>query len=581
MRRVSKTTAFRVGLLLITLFSVSAAAADGLYLQPAALDYTGTRAIVAADPNLTGEGIVIAAVCRSMTYRNGKPQNDYRFNMKHDSLYRGDVAFEDGSEGRFSTSSHATAIAGILFGSEDTASSDLGTFSYRGACPNASVDAYEFYRFQNILYNKVPFNADIITLSLGAEDYEAWWTRGLENLALTKDSILIASIGNGERDPRYDILYPGAGANAIGVGVIDAAVEPNGLSLSDFSTPNAYRSSAGPTDNSRCKPDIVAPGTALVPMHDSETDYTIEENWSSLAAPVVSGTTALLLQKAYADPAIATDFDKPGKNALVKAILLNSAAKLPYWHKGDLSPEDDTTAPLDYTQGAGALDAAAAMEQLTAGRQNPGPVNPAGWDNRVLSTQRNSFDYIIDTAEPNQMLTATLCWNRFYKNKFPYAHDLEKDTDLRLELWGVVDNEPNDLLLDFSDSINDNVEHIYFKCVEGITAYRVRVTFNDQQVLTDTTRQRFALAFNVGDDTTAANKWWKDINGDNRIDAMDQIAYQMIDNKIANKLDEIFAQQALGLTADRIALLESNWPVWKTYLTDYQISVTDEYPLQF
>ncbi|MHC4552758.1 MAG: S8 family serine peptidase [Planctomycetota bacterium] len=556
----------QVSLLLIAVFSVSAAAGDGVYpLQPLALDYTGTHTVTAADPNLTGEGVVVAAICRSMTYRNGKPQNDYRFNMDHDSLYKADVAFEDGSDGRFSVSSHATAVAGILIGNDDNAQhTDTETFSYRGACPEAVVDVYEFRRFETLyLFDKQPFAADIITLSLG-EQYEDWWTRALDNLAAVQDSIIIASIGNGAGTD--DLLYPGAGANAIGVGVIDAAVDENGLSLSDFSTPNAYHSSAGPTDNNRCKPDLVAPGTALVPMHTSDTDYTVVENWSSLAAPVVSGTTALLLQKAYTDPDISTQFDRPGKNMVIKAILINSAAKLPYWHKGAVGDEDDTTAPLDYTQGAGALDAERAMAQLT---------DPSGWDNRMLSSRKTSVDYEIDAAEPNQILTATLCWNRFYKNDYPFDHDLEKDTDLRLELWGKLADDPNEILLDFSDSVNDNVEHIYFQCIEGVDTYRLRVTFNDQQAVTDKTRQRFALAYHIGADTAAANKWWYDVNGDNQINPIDQVAYQMIDHKITNELDRVFAQQALGLSSERIALLEANWSTWKTYLNDYQNPSTD------
>ncbi len=572
LRPIFNTTALRRGwLLAVCLGIVSVAAADFLQLQPAALEYTGTRNLTAADPNLTGEGVLIAAVCRSMTYVNNRPQNDYRFNMNHDCLYQGDVAFEDGSDGRFSISSHATAVAGMLIGQKDNAEHpDFGTFNYRGVCPKASVDVYEFRRFETLyLFDKKPFEADIITLSLG-EAYEDWWTRALDNLAVDKDRIVVASIGNGAGT--YDLLYPGAGANAIGVGVIDAVVDENGqVSLREFAAPTPGHTSCGPTDNHRCKPDLVAPGTALVPMHNNLTDYRAEANWSSLAAPIASGNIALLLQKAYTDTTISTDFDKPGKNALVKAVLLNSAAKLPYWHKGDLTSDDDTAAPLDYTQGAGALDAEQAMIQLTAGKQKPGTVNPIGWDNRILNENKNSIEYSLPAAEPNQMLTATLCWNRYYKDDYPFAHDLKKDTDLRLELWGITETSDEDILLDFSDSVNDNVEHIYFQCVEGLTGYRLVVRFNDEQEITPTTRQRYAVAWSIGVDTAADNPWWYDINGDNHIDNLDHLAFQLVDYKITNQLDEVFAQQALNLSTKRIALLESNWPTWKTYLPNYQI----------
>ncbi|MHC4291505.1 MAG: hypothetical protein ACYSTR_04760, partial [Planctomycetota bacterium] len=89
----------------------SAWADDAPAVQPAALDFTNTYALSAMDPNLTGKGSLIAAICASQTYLDGRAQDDYRFNMNHHSLQDADVLFSDGTEGRFGISSHATAIA--------------------------------------------------------------------------------------------------------------------------------------------------------------------------------------------------------------------------------------------------------------------------------------------------------------------------------------------------------------------------------------------------------------------------------------------------------------------------------------
>jgi hypothetical protein len=43
-------------------------------LEPAALDAAGIRALQHGGPDLNGSGIVIAAVCRSITYLNDLPQ---------------------------------------------------------------------------------------------------------------------------------------------------------------------------------------------------------------------------------------------------------------------------------------------------------------------------------------------------------------------------------------------------------------------------------------------------------------------------------------------------------------------------
>ncbi|MHC5184586.1 MAG: hypothetical protein ACYSPI_09975, partial [Planctomycetota bacterium] len=162
----------------------AASADDTLSTEPAALDFTNTRSLWRADPNLTGEGVVIGTICRSMTYVDGEPQNDYRFNMSHNSLYDSDVSFTDGTDGQFGTSEHATAIAGVLLGLDENASHpDIGTFDYQGACPDASVNVYEFEQFsiRNLL-GRHPIKEDIILLSLG-DIFEDWWTRALEQAA--------------------------------------------------------------------------------------------------------------------------------------------------------------------------------------------------------------------------------------------------------------------------------------------------------------------------------------------------------------------------------------------------------------
>ena len=557
--------------LLLLLAGLSVQAWADLPLEPASLDHAGIRNLTQQDPNLTGQDVLIAAVCRSMTYINDRPLNDYRFNMEHECLYRSDVVFADKTDGQFGISSHATAIAGILLGQDNEALHPaVGQFQYRGVCPEASVDVYEFWRFMTMnLFDKQPFEADIISLSLG-ETFENWWTRGLENLAVEENIIVIASIGNGT--DAYNMLYPGAGANCIGVGVIDAAVDENGLiSLSEFSIPKEQSSSVGPTSDLRCKPDIVAPGTALVPAHDNGSDYSLQTNWSSLSAPVVSGTTALLLQKAYSDPTLGKAFDQPGKNSVMKAVLLNSAEKLPFWHKGQIASDDDSQTPLDFSQGAGALDAVAAYRQFVAGQHNPGLVPKTGWDNRIIEANDNRGDYVIENVEPNQMITATLCWNYHYQNQYPFQHLLENDVNLKLELWGIDPNgSGNEILVDVCDSVNDNIEHLYVQSDERFSDYIVRVVFSDLQLVEPSTQERYALAWSVRNDTASDNKWWYDLNADNKTDVMDHLAYFIIDQGITNSLDHLFAEKVLNLSPERLSLLESNWQTWKTHLTDFQ-----------
>lgn len=547
-----------------------ASADNALPIEPTALDFTNTHSLWETDPNLTGEGVVIGAICRSVTYINKKPQNDYRFNMNHNSLYDAGVLFMDGTDGRFGISEHATSIAGVLLGLDENATHpDRGTFNYRGACPDASVNVYEFEQFSILhLLGKRSIKEDIILLSLG-DIFEDWWTRALEQAAAEKDFLVVASVGNGTSAYTPKPLYPGAGSNVLGVGVIDAVTDADGTI--SFSTPKAVNSSVGPTEDQRCKPDIVAPGTALVPAADNENGYELKTNWSSLAGPIVAGTAALLEQKASSDPSLNKTFNQPGKSLVLKAVLMNSARKLPFWHKGQIDPNDNHETPLDYAQGAGLVDGLAAQVQLTAGMGKPGPVKTTGWDNRVLQGDDLGYMYGFNVTEPNQMITATLCWNRVYQSAYPFNHILEQDTDLRLELWGVDPNDPeNRILLDYSDSVNDNVEHIYFACNLDYPAYAIRVRFNEEQPSDASAKQRFALAWSVGPDRQIGDPWWYDLNADNTINTNDKVVYSLIEAKLINRTEMAPLIQGLGLSEDRLQLLTKGWPAWKPYLANFK-----------
>ena len=82
----------------------------------------------------------------------------------------------------------------------------------------------------------MPPDADIVTASIGSP-LEDWWTRGIESMAEHHGLIVVTGIGNGlnANDP---LLYPAAGANVIGVGVIDSVnVEDPVINLTNFSSP--------------------------------------------------------------------------------------------------------------------------------------------------------------------------------------------------------------------------------------------------------------------------------------------------------------------------------------------------------
>ena len=510
-------------------------------LQPQGLNCTGIYALRQLDPNLTGSGVKFAVICRSTTYIDGEPQNDYRPSAEHTCLKDKQLKFSDQAKPTAGISPHSTAICSILLGEDPNASNlHLGQFHYQGAAPQAQADSYEFWHFlTNNIFPSSPPDADIVTASFGTQ-FEDWWTRGIESMAEQYGLIVVASIGNGSNvyDP---LLYPGAGANVIGVGVVDSVNTENlATNLAHFSLPFPEHSSLGPTADGRCKPDIVAPGNCLAADANDPNHYEPTGNWSSFSTPIVAGTIGLLVQKAKEDPNLSSAVAPAGGNCVMKAILLNSAKKLPYWHKGQLAKDDDHEVPLDYIQGAGMLNAVGAYKHLIAGLTKPGDVPTTGWDlNQLQSygllTEKSENPqniYKITLTEPaKKFVTATAVWNKHYNNVYPFEPIPEKDANLRLELWAVDPNDPNsDYLLDYSDSKVDNVEHIYARGDANYTNYELVVTFSNP-VLSEVegiddpnqipTAERYGLAWSVSNEQDSNNILWYDLNADGIVNDLD------------------------------------------------------------
>jgi len=511
-------------------------------LQPQSLNHAGIYALRRIEPGLTGPGVKFAVVCRSITYLNGEPQNDYRPNITHKCFNAEQLTFHDLGQLPAGVSPHATAICSILFGEDpDAFNPHLGAFHYQGVAPASKADIYEFWYFliNNVFPQVVP-DSHVVSVSFGCQ-FEDWWTRGIESLAESYGLIVVAAIGNGS-NAYQPPLYPGAGANVIGVGVVDSVNTENmATNLAHFSLAYPEHSSYGPTADGRCKPDIVAPGNCLAASANAPDLYELTGNWSSFSTPIAAGTIGLLVQKAKQQPSLSLALSPDGGNCVMKAILMNSATKLPYWRKGHLASDDDHVVPLDYIQGAGMLNAVGAYQHLVAGRNKPGKVLPTGWDLNRLSPfllsqesrgAANVYEFTVN--EPaDKFITATLVWNRHYNKDYPFMSDTAKDGNLRLELWAIdPENLNNDRLLDYSDSAVDNVEHIYCRALVDCTNYEIIVLYSDldSQTQPDVT-QRYGLAWTVGQSPDSDSIFWHDLNADGIVNELDFVL--LLDNWIA------------------------------------------------
>jgi hypothetical protein len=461
-------------LLVVSACPLFAAAA----VEPFALDIAGIYKIGDLDPNLTGKGVNIGLVCRSDTYTGQTPRNDYRPDISHNCFKDLKIKFHDSDPSNAGVSAHSTAIASILTGMYSDANlPGIGRFDYEGACPDAKLNVYEFRQFLSecIFAGNWPGD-DLFTMSLGWS-VEDWWSRGIDRMAEEFGLLVIASIGNGT--DAHDLpLYPAAGANVLAVGVADS-----NSSLKDFNSPVPNRSTAGPTLDGRCKPDIIAPGNCLVAVAGKKNDFAATGDYSSFAAPVVASVAALLIQKANTQPELTFAVSPVFGNCVMKSILMTAAKKLPGWHKGFDLPNDDSEYPLDLRQGAGMLDGLSAYNLLLAGMQTDGNVPPSGWSFDIIEPNYTAERvYQFKTEKP--VITATLIWNRPYSRDYPFEPLWQNLADFQLELW-KLDQQGGQTLIDFSDSPVDNVEHLYLK-VEPNTKYKLIVSHSLNSALPQT-----------------------------------------------------------------------------------------------
>jgi len=268
-----------------------------------------------------------------------------------------------------------------------------------------------------------------------------------------RGAVVVVSANNWARQPEP----PSDGWNVITVGATTTDGEGNYTELASWSNRGPSPTFFDPTAD-RCTVDIVAPG-----------EYTPWGWGTSIAAPLVSGVAALLCQKGLARGWGSYALDP----RVIKAVLLNSANKLPGWtnNASDQGGVLRTDQPLDWRFGAGQVDAAAAFSQFDAAVSVAGPVGPVGWTWGVIEDFADSTDFVFEAPlKAGADLTATLVWfmHRDVQGYQPAAADpfagcrLEdyRLANLDLQLYAADDQGKATALVAESCSTADSVEHL-------------------------------------------------------------------------------------------------------------------------
>jgi subtilisin family serine protease len=263
---------------------------------------------------------------------------------------------------------HGTHVAGIIAGNGYDSNG-----ARRGIAPSANLvvlkvlDGEGFGYISNVIAaldyaveHRAQFNIRVINLSVAAGVYESYTTDPLTlaaKRAVQAGIVVVTAAGNLGRNAQGQPQYGGitAPGNAPWVLTVGASSHNGTISRADDSM--ASFSSRGPSyiDYS-AKPDLVAPGVGIESLTDGSSllfathpnarlwgtvDTAIQPYLSltgtSMAAPVVAGTVALMIQ---ANPSLTPN--------LVKAILQYTAEHKPRYN--------------ELTQGAGFLNARGAVQ---------------------------------------------------------------------------------------------------------------------------------------------------------------------------------------------------------------------------
>jgi serine protease AprX len=359
------------------------AIAGAMERTAAAVGATVVRSDLGYDGTGVGVAIIdsgVAAAHDDLMGANGAPVVD-RF-----------VDLVNGTDAPYDDYGHGTHVAGIIAGNgfdSDGARTGIApgvrltVLKVLDGNGNGSISDV-IAAFDYVVAHKDELNIRVVNLSAATGVYESYTTDPLTVAAekvVANGVVVVAAAGNNGRGPTGLIRHGGVTApgNAPSVLTVGASSHMGTIDRADDTV--ASFSSRGPAAiDYGAKPDLVAPGVGIESLSDADsTMYSTKSRYllagtvatsylpylslsgTSMAAPVVTGTVALMLQ---ANPALTPN--------AVKAILQYTAER-----HFDYDP---------LTQGAGFLNALGAVQlahYFLSPSSSPYP-DTTGWAKRLI-----------------------------------------------------------------------------------------------------------------------------------------------------------------------------------------------------
>ena len=563
------TISFRLTLKPITVWLVASAITYGNTLT------NGPAGINSTVLGLNGAGVAIGQVEDSRPGKRGNPPADN--NASSNATIEPTAVFLQGSAAappaNMNIAEHSEDVAGVMISTDATLS---------GVSPAASLYSAAYVTQGTAGYTNALLATQNIATQTGMRAINNSWGKPL-TAGAELDGNSQLSLGMDWIANRYDVLNVVAGNEGTGGiplptdsfnGIVIGASTQNAGVFNQVATFNNF-SELPPSGRSLVS--LIAPGDniAMAGLNGA----TITDSGTSFAAPMVTGTVALLQQYAAAH-SLGAD---ARRHQVMKAILMNSADKL--IDNGTITLPGQTTPapagtflgmektalnqsgtnwlqspayddgieqggqqPLDFQMGAGALNAHRAQQQLAAGKFSSvdagGTDVPAlGWDfdhtTGMDSHNRYQFDRPLQGGD---FISITLAWDRhvtFATDTAPVGvfnagdsfNPSTADPDISPEDDDLINGMELYLLPKGAATITDSialsvsaigtVQHIFFQ-IPTTGDYEFWVRQSDEDIPGE---QNYAVAWWAANALTATNQG--DYDHDGMVTAADYTVWKM------------------------------------------------------